>query len=573
MDEEPVFAFSKSFKLGNTSRLGKSKSSDSVMFTIAHIQDPIVQYASARGLTFMRPLWKSWFIEDEKMVRYHYGDFANADALARNYSDQLKVDAYRSGSTNYVDIVALSARQTMGATSFGGTPDAPLLFLKEISSNGNSQTVDVIFPAWPFFLYTNPRWGAYLLQPLIEHQLSGQYPNNYSMHDLGYHFPNLTGHADGRDEYMPVEECGDMLIMGLSLVNSLSYNSDVEAQSIWSTIGNTDYHATSESPFALTSLGQHNGIPDIDDTWGGGAKGLQQAQKWLSDSYPIWKKWTGYLVEYSLEPHNQLCTDDFAGWLALQTNLALKGIVGIKAMSELANVLDYKDDKKKYRNISETYIEKWQEFGISRDGSHAKLAYDWYGSWTTLYSLYADAVLCFHPSITNSSSVIAKTAEKSDFHAADNQQHPISLEDPTENADGDPQHPIKPPPERKPITENFIPDYVYKIQSKWYGAVMQKYGLPLDSRHLYTKSDWEFEAAAVASKSVRSDILDRVATWLNETATDRPFTDLYNTEGNGGFPGPNFFARPVVGGHFAFLTLERACGGTAAKAFQFEDEE
>lgn len=101
---------------------------------------------------------------------------------------------------------------------------------------------------------------------------------------------------------------------------------------------------------------------------------------------------------------------------------------------------------------------------------------------------------------------------------------------------------------------------------------MQKYGLPLDSRHLYTKSDWEFEAAAVASRSVRSDILDRVAKWLNETNTDRPFTDLYNTEGKGGFPGPNFFARPVVGGHFAFLTLERACGGQGTKGLAFLDD-
>ena len=64
-----------------------------------------------------------------------------------------------------------------------------------------------------------------------------------------------------------------------------------------------------------------------------------------------------------------------------------------------------------------------------------------------------------------------------------------------------------------------------------------------------------------------------MATWLNETVTDRPFTDLYNTEGDGGFPGPWFFARPVVGGHFAFLTLERACGGTGAKAFEYEEEE
>lgn len=304
MDEEPVFAFSKSFKLKSEEAFDVSKS-ESVMFTIAHIQDPVVQYASSRGPTYMRPLWKSWFIEEEKLVAYHYGDFANAESLARNYSEQLRIDAYESGSDNYVDIVALSARQAMGATSFSGTPENPLLFLKEISSNGNSQTVDVIFPAFPFFLYTSPRWGAYLLEPLIEHQLSSQYPNNYSMHDLGYHFPNLTGHADGRDEYMPVEECGDMLIMGLALVNSMSYSSDAESQSIWSTVGNEEYHAESDSPFSLTSLSTHDGIDNIDDTWGGGAKGAKQAQRWLKQSYSLWKQWTGYLVEFSLEPHNQ----------------------------------------------------------------------------------------------------------------------------------------------------------------------------------------------------------------------------------------------------------------------------
>ncbi|KAF1999755.1 glutaminase A [Amniculicola lignicola CBS 123094] len=545
MDEEPVFAFAKEFKLEKKSSTTSSKStSDSVLFTITHIQDPVTQYASARGLTFMRPLWKSWFLADDSLVQFHYGDFENANVLAGNYSEQLRIDAYTSGSSNYVDIVALSARQAMGATSFSGTPDNPLLFLKEISSNGNTQTVDVIFPAFPFFLYTNPRWAAYILEPLLEHQLSGQYPNNYSMHDLGSHFPNLTGHADGRDEYMPVEECGDMLIMGLALINSMTYNTDAESQSIWSTVGDrSDYTTQDEKPFTLKNLGMHEGIQYIDDTWGGGAKGVNQAKQWLEKSYDLWKKWTGYLVEYSLEPHNQLCTDDFAGWLALQTNLALKGIIGIKAMSEMSDLLDRTGDAKDFRNISDTYIEKWQELGISRDGSHAKLAYDWYGSWTTLYSLYADAVLCFHPSITNASTTpnLAHTNP---------QQQPLT---PSKSHS------------RTPITKDFIPSHIYKIQSNWYSAVMQKYGLPLDSRHLYTKSDWEFEAAAVASKKVRSEILDRVAMWLNETSTDRPFTDLYETEGSGGFPGPWFFARPVVGGHFAFLTLERACGGTGAK--------
>ena len=37
-------------------------------------------------------------------------------------------------------------------------------------------------------------------------------------------------------------------------------------------------------------------------------------------------------------------TDDFAGWLALQTNLALKGIIGINAMSKLAEVVGNQKD-------------------------------------------------------------------------------------------------------------------------------------------------------------------------------------------------------------------------------------
>ena len=53
--------------------------------------------------------------------------------------------------------------------------------------------------------------------------------------------------------------------------------------------------------------------------------------------------------------------------------------------------------------------------------------------------------------------------------------------------------------------------------------------------------------------------------------TDKPFTDLYNTEGDGGYPGLQFKARPVVGGHFAFLALERACGGKAVEALRFLD--
>ena len=553
MDEEPAFAFSKNFNLSsNHSAHGEESKlkEDSVLFTIAHLQDPVTQFASARGLTFMRPLWKSYFYTDDALISFHYTDYAHAFQLAANYSTQVAKDAYASGSDNYKDIVELSARQVMGGTSFSGTPDNPILFLKEISSNGNCQTIDVIFPSFPFFLYTNPRWLAYLLEPLIEHMGSGQYPNKYAMHDLGSSFPNMTGHPLGRDEYMPVEECGDILIMGLALVNSLSHGEGYLAGSIWSTLGEakdtTALEISSEdaSPFALpATLETRDAIYGLDDQWVGVAS-KHQARKWLSRSYGLWKQWTGYLVEYSLRPENQLCTDDFAGTLKLQTNLALKGIIGIKAMSELSELMGEKDDATYYRNTSEVYVKKWEEYGMSRDGGRAKLAYEWYGSWTTLYSLYADALLCFHPN-ANSSDTASPRAISGD-------QLPLLLE-------------------ASSSSKNFIPNHIYTAQSRWYSTVMQRYGLPLDSRHLYTKSDWEFQAAAVTSRRTRKEILESVAKWLNETVTDRPFADLYKTEDKGDFPGPNFFARPVVGSHYAFLTLERACGGSGGRAFEYEE--
>ncbi|KAL9010733.1 MAG: hypothetical protein Q9173_004367 [Seirophora scorigena] len=548
MEEEPIFAFAKSFQLNSS-----KTSSDSVMFSFALIQNPVIQFASARGLTFMRPLWASWFSSVEALLDFHYLDYTTAAGLASNYSAQLAIDAHRSGADDYVDIVALTARQVLGGTVFSGTPDDPILFMKEISSDGNTQTIDVIFPSFPFFLYTNPRWLAYLLEPLIEHTLSGQYPNKYAMHDLGTHFPNATGHPDGRDEYMPVEECGNILIMGLALVNSLIYDTSAAAGSVWSSLGSASFDPNpATSAFSLAKLETRDGVFGLDDSWGGSTKGLKQAQKWVTKSYRLWKQWTSYLIEFSLRPHLQLSTDDFAGPLELQTNLALKGILGIKAMSQIAEAIDNKEDVKYYKTISDTYVSKWEEYGISRDGSHAKLAYHWYGSWTTLYNLYADTLLCFHLEGTPLSS----SPKNPDLGGT---QKPLI---PSPSDSEDPQ----------PNKTGFVPRSVYTMQSSWYAAVRQKYGLPLDSRHLYTKSDWEFFAAAVTGASTRAEILGSVARWLNETTTDRPFTDLYETEGSGGWPGAHFMARPVTGGHFAFLTLDKACGGRAREGLAFLEE-
>ncbi|EPS39524.1 hypothetical protein H072_6630 [Dactylellina haptotyla CBS 200.50] len=485
MDAEPVFAFSKPFHLSSNST---SPSHGSVLFTISHIQDEVAQFASARGTTSMRPLWKGYFEDHNDVIHYHFHDYISAVDEADKFNDQLVQHALRamdgSAASAYVDILLLSTRQVLGGTSFSGTPTKPLLFLKEISSDGNFQTIDVIFPAFPFFLYVNPAWLRYLLEPLLEHQSAGLYPNDYSMHDLGSSFPNATGHPDGRDEYMPVEECGNMLIMGASVVGSLI------------------------------------------DEYGGGEKGRKMAKEWL-----------------------EVSTDDFAGRLANQTNLALKGILGIKAMSEIAGVVGNAKDEKYFSDVADEYIKTWHDLSLTRDKTHTKLAYHWQGSWGTLYNLYADSLLCYRKGLSSSLSQFSTLKSKAKKSRKGRLQRPMDDEDA-----GSP---------------GFVPEDIYTKQSRWYREVQQKYGLPLDSRHLYTKSDWEFFAAAVAERKTRENIVLDVGRWVNETNTDRPFTDLYDTEGEGGFPGIWFMARPVVGGHFAVLALERACAGKGLKGLEY----
>ena len=59
-------------------------------------------------------------------------------------------------------------------------------------------------------------------------------------------------------------------------------------------------------------------------------------------------QWAQYLVAKSLIPANQFSTDDFAGSLANQTNLAIKGIIGIRAMGEMASLAGKSSESSNY---------------------------------------------------------------------------------------------------------------------------------------------------------------------------------------------------------------------------------
>lgn len=65
--------------------------------------------------------------------------------------------------------------------------------MKEISSDGDLSTVDVIYPAHPFFIYYNPVMLEYLLLPILAyaanetHSTTLNYTLSWAPHHLGYY--------------------------------------------------------------------------------------------------------------------------------------------------------------------------------------------------------------------------------------------------------------------------------------------------------------------------------------------------------------------------------------------------
>jgi hypothetical protein len=113
------------------------------------------------------------------------------------YDETLAADSLAAGGEDYLTITSLSTRQAFAGVQLCGTSEKPYLFLKEISSDGNIQTVDVLFPSMPIFLYSNPILLKYLLDPLFENQEAGLFPQTYAMHDLGANYPRAIGHPTG----------------------------------------------------------------------------------------------------------------------------------------------------------------------------------------------------------------------------------------------------------------------------------------------------------------------------------------------------------------------------------------
>ena len=241
--------------------------------------------------------------------------------------------------------------------------------------------------------------------------------------------------------------------------------------------------------------------------------------------WPQLERWARYLKEKGLDPENQLCTDDFAGHLAHNANLSLKAIVALAAYARMCEMTvggasaprdvvggpspareergaetlrlqSLRKEAEEYRKLAESFANQWAK--LADEGDHYRLAFDRPGTWSQKYNLVWDKLLGL----------------------------------------------------------GLFPPEIARKEIAYYKTKLNRYGLPLDNRQTYTKTDWEVWTATLAER--REDweaLMKPVYDFVSATPQRVPLTDWYwtlNAHKRG------FQARPVIGGVFVKMLSDPA---------------
>ncbi len=366
-------------------------------------------------------------------------DYSSVMQECAEFDKSMMKDAIAASGDKYADLCALAYRQAVSAHKLVQDNQGNLLFFsKENFSNGSIGTVDISYPSSPLFLIYNTKLVKALMNHIYAYSESGKWTKPFAAHDVGT-YPLANGQTYGGD--MPVEESGNMLIMSAAvckLDNDASY----------------------------------------------------AVQHW-----EVMSTWANYLLEHGMDPDNQLCTDDFAGHFAHNTNLSIKAIMGIASYGIMAQMLGKDEVAHKYLEAAKKMAVMWEK--MANDGDHYRLTFDKSGTWSQKYNMVWDKLFETH----------------------------------------------------------LFDQAIYDKELAYYLRKQNKYGLPLDNRAEYTKSDWIMWTAALAdNKSITNKIVVPVWLYANYTPSRVPLSDWHMTD-SGSQRG--FQARSVVGGYFILMLKDK----------------
>ncbi|MBP5509809.1 MAG: DUF4965 domain-containing protein [Kiritimatiellae bacterium] len=367
------------------------------------------------------------------------------------FDAEFHADLVKTGGEKYAKLASLAYRQTFAACKLAADRNnQPLYFSKEQDSNGCIGTVDILYPQSPQMLLVSPTLMRAMLAPVLVYASHPRWPWPFAPHDLGqYPLANQQrygGGEKGKNEslLMPVEESGNMII-------------------------------------CLAALAQAEGTAEFASYW-----------------WPTVTKWAEYLAKFGFDPGNQLCTDDFAGHLAHNANLAAKSIVALACYARLAETLGRTDVAAKYAALAKDMVPKWMDAAKGGAEGSYRLAYDRPGTWSMKYNLVWDRVLGL----------------------------------------------------------GLFPQSVFDAEANAYCRLAHPFGLPLDNRRTWTKTDWELWCAAFTDRRECFDaIVDRVYRFADETPSRVAFSDWYWTDNS---KYVHFIGRSVIGGVFMPMLRNKA---------------
>lgn len=222
---------------------------------------------------------------------------------------------------------------------------------------------------------------------------------------------------------------------------------------------------------------------------------MERSAEYALKHWDALTSWADYLVENGLDPANQLCTDDFAGHWARNANLSIKAIVGVAAYGDIASMAGKADVAEKYTNAARDMAAAWKKMASA--GDHYRLTFDEGDTWSQKYNLVWDKMLGY----------------------------------------------------------NVFDDDIAPTEIAYYLTKQNRYGLPLDCRRNYTKSDWIVWTATMSpDKATFEKFIAPMYDFMNETTDRVPMSDWYNTDST---THVGFQARSVVGGYFIKMLSDR----------------